>query len=60
MKIKIDRELKIRLLKALKDGFIDTDRLPELLPFVNDPFAQMRENHGIDDTEQSEHERSDN
>lgn len=30
MKIKIEREEKIVLLKALKDGFFDTDNLPEL------------------------------
>ena len=30
MKIKIDRELKIKLLKALKDGYIETQELPEL------------------------------
>lgn len=30
MKIKIEREEKIVLLQALKDGFFDTDNLPEL------------------------------
>lgn len=30
MKIKIEREEKIVLLKALKDGFLDTDMIPEL------------------------------
>lgn len=30
MKIKIEREEKIVLLKALKDGFIDTDKIPQL------------------------------
>lgn len=30
MKIKIEREEKIVLLQALKDGFLDTDNLPEL------------------------------
>ena len=29
MKIQIDRELKIVLLQALKDGFIDTDKIPQ-------------------------------
>lgn len=30
MKIKIEREEKIVLLNALKDGFLDTDNIPEL------------------------------
>jgi|GEM_PF-5368228 len=30
MKIKINRELKIKLLEAMKDGYIDTDNIPEL------------------------------
>lgn len=30
MKIKIERKEKIALLKALKDGFLETDNIPEL------------------------------
>jgi hypothetical protein len=30
MKIELTRSLKIRLLKALQDGFMETDNFPEL------------------------------
>ena len=30
MRIEITRELKIKLLQALKNGYIDTDTFPEL------------------------------
>ena len=30
MRIEITKELKIKLLQAMKNGYIDTDELPEL------------------------------
>ncbi len=32
MRVKLTKELKLKMLKALKEGFADTDDFPELYP----------------------------
>lgn len=51
MKIKLDKETKLFLLKSLKDGCLDTEQATELLIKniidVESPFDIMRKMHGI-------------
>jgi len=52
MRIEIDRKTKIALLQALKDGYLETDNIPELKCRIlddSDPFEMMRKINGIED-----------
>ena len=57
MKIPIDKELKIELLKSLKRGYIDTDNIEVLKTgFIIEgtPLHKMRQIFGIDSEEKIE------
>lgn len=43
MKIALNKELKIELLKAIKDGYLDTSKVPDLVKhFKNiEPFLEL-------------------
>ena len=55
MKITINKEMKIKLLKAMRDGYLETDTVrEELIRKIieeNDPFDLIRKNHGIEENE---------
>ena len=51
MKIIIDRGMKVALLQALRDGCLDTDKIPGLKGSLieGDPFGIMRVLNRIDE-----------
>jgi hypothetical protein len=43
MKIKLNKQLKIELLKAIQVGFLDTNKIPELVSQITEmnPFLEL-------------------
>jgi len=43
MKIKLTKDLKIELLKALQSGYLDTNKIPEIMAEVKniEPFLEL-------------------
>lgn len=41
MKIKIERSMKIRLLEAIKTGYLETDTIPELFEIAPQSIKTM-------------------
>jgi len=43
MRIKLNKDLKIELLKALQSGYLDTNKIPEIMTEVKniEPFLEL-------------------